>query len=172
MSEVEPPRRPPTYAQQIGGDDCFLDPTAMLDELAGLLTISLEVDRFLAVADWKIRVSTIGQRSSGQPLSVDFKASRKNVEHDATLRLSVHPSGWIEARITVGALSRHVFVERIYEEFELWPPGSPCTDTDSGRMGKRCTWIQLEAQHWPDMALLAEGPFITVEPASNPPVRT
>lgn len=172
MSEGEPPRKPPTYAQPIGGDDCFLDPTAMLDELASLLTVGLDVDRSWIVRDWSILVVAIGQRSCGQPLSVDFKASRKNVEHDAALHLSVHPSGWIEARITVGAFPRHVFVERIYEEFELWPPGSTCTATDSGRMGKRCSWVQLEADQWPDLAPLSDGRFITINPTSDPPVRT
>ena len=172
MSKVDPPRKPPTYAQPIGGDDCFLDPTAMLDELANLLTVSVGVDRSWIVRDWTILVVAIGQRSCGQSLSVDFKASRKNDEHDATLNLSVHPSGWIGARITVGALSRHVFIERIYEEFEIWPPGSPCTAKDSGRMGKRCTWVQLQADHWPDLAALADGLFITINPASDLPVRT
>ncbi len=79
----------------------------------------------------------------------------------AALRVDVHPSGWIEARVTVeGVGEKSFFIEHVYEEFELWPPGSPCAAEDSGRMGKRCAWLQLEAEFWPDLAFLAEGRFI------------
>lgn len=172
MSGVQPPLRPPTYAQPIGGDDCFLEPTAMLDELVSLLTVSLDIERSWSVAGCKIEITAIGQRSYCQPLSVDFLASRHDVKHGGVLHLSIHKSGWIEAGVTVGALSQHVFIERIYEEFEIWPPGSPCTATDSGRMGKRCAWVQLQAAHWPDLAFLADGPFITIDPAPDRPIRT
>jgi hypothetical protein len=172
MSGVRPPLRPPTYAQPIGGDDCFLEPTAMLDELVSVLTVSLDVERSWSAAGWKIEITAIGQRSYGQPLSVDFLALRNDVKHGGAVHLSVHPSGWIDAHVTVGALSRHAFIERNYEEFEIWPPGSPCTATDSGRMGKRCAWVQLQAAHWPDLAFLADGPFISIDPASGLPVRT
>ncbi len=172
MTKVQPPLRPPTYAQPVGGDDCVLEPTAMLDEIAGLLNISLDIDRQWSVGGWNVLVVAIGQRMHGQPLSVDFRVSMNGIERDADLRISIHSSGWIEARVTVGSVSRYFFIERIYEEFELWPPGSPCVATNSGRMGKRCAWVQLQAQHWPDLAFLAEGHFITIHPASDLPLRT
>jgi hypothetical protein len=50
------------------------------------------------------------------------------------------------------------------------PPGETlmtlCTAIDSGRMGKRCSWLQLEAEFWPDLAFLAEDRFITLEPSA------
>jgi len=172
MSEVEPPLRPPTYAQPIGGEDCFVEPATMLDELAGLLSIGLDIDRSWIVGNWNVLVASVGERAAGQPLSVDFLVSRNGSERDAALNLSVHPSGWIDARVSVGSDSRHFFIERIYEEFEIWPPGSPCAATDSGRMGKRCGWVQLQAQHWPDLTFLAEGNFSPIHPASDLPLRT
>ena len=140
----------------------------MLDEIAGLVSVSLDVEPEWTVAGWRVSVAAMNREPGGAPFPIRFSAMKDCIRHDVVLDMSVHPSGWIEARVTVGDHAPYsFFIERIYEELEIWPAGSPCEATDSGRMGKRCTWVQLEAAHWPDLAFLAEGSFITASPLSG-----
>lgn len=140
----------------------------MLDRLAGLLTVGIEHGRIWTVGGWKVSAKEIFRRSSGEPFRVDLVAIRGSEERRVSLHVRLHPSSWIEACVEVeGFAGRHFFIERIYEEFEIWPPGSDCMAMDSGRMGKRCGWVQLEAACWPELAFLAEDRFITLEPAER-----
>lgn len=73
------------------------------------------------------------------------------------IALSVDPSGWVRAELEMDGLGRVcAWVERGYEEFELWPNGSdgvlrdPARDEPPGRIGKRITWIELERARWTD----------------------
>ena len=67
--------------------------------------------------------------------------------------------GWV--RITASIAGRRVFtgfMEQVWEEHELYPPGTlsrPEGTEAPGRIGKRRTWLILSAAAWPQLAPLA-----------------
>lgn len=164
-----PPRRPPFHHEPVAGEDHVVSAQYTLDGLVMRLSIVLEFDAPFALADWLIHVGNQAARRYGEPFAATFLAEHRHTGEKRPVRLdmSVHPSGWVEAVVTVEGLeARSFFIERIYEEFELWPPDSACEAIDSGRMGKNASWVQLEAEHWPDFASLARGRFITLDSAA------
>lgn len=74
--------------------------------------------------------------------------------------------GWLRATATVGG--RQVFVgyiERRYEEYEVWPPGATDKEIyEPGRLGKHLMWASLNSTYWPDIKPLAgEGVWVNVQ---------
>lgn len=163
IRNVPPPQRPPIHNEPISGEES-VPPADMLATLTSLLSTALDLDGPWVVGGWQVSLVGKRQPECSDPLEADFRATDGKDDIGVTLRIEVHPSGWLEAHVTVdGGAQKTFFIEHVYEEFEIWPPGSPCEAIDSGRMGKRCRWVQLEAQFWPDLAFLAQGRFITLE---------
>ena len=78
--------------------------------------------------------------------------------------------GWV--RITATIAGRRVFtgfMERVWEEYELYPPGAPCRPQDDapGRIGKRRTWLILSAAAWPQLAPLANDAGVVMAIVSD-----
>jgi len=168
-SKVPPPQRPPILNDAFTATE-NIPPRETLMALCHRLSAALGYDGPWMVGGWQVSLVEVRQAEYTDPLEADFRVAKDVREMGAALRVDVHPSGWIEARVTVeGVGEKSFFIEHVYEEFELWPPGSPCTAIDSGRMGKRCGWLQLEAEFWPDLAFLAEGRFVTMEPRDLEP---
>lgn len=138
------PARPPVYADAIAGRD-DVPPEEAVPWLIGNFISSA-----MTFPDWVIDEAAIpvALRVTG-PASVRFAAA--SVEGE--LVFSADPSGWIVAVATIG--SREVFrayVERNYEEYEVWPPDAgaiPVAGKEPGRIGKHATWVSLNAAAWP-----------------------
>jgi len=163
-----PPRRPPILNDAFAGTE-NVAPHETLMALCHRLSFALGYYGPWTVGGWQVSLVEVRQAEYADPLEADFRiahgAGQEAREMGAALRVDVHPSGWIEARVTIdGVDEKSFFIEQAYEEFEIWPPGSPCEAIDSGRMGKRCSWLQLEAEFWPDLAFLAEDRFISLRP--------
>lgn len=164
-SNVPPPRRPSIHNDAFTAQEGVL-PRETLMTLCHRLSTALGFDGPWVVGGWQVSLIEVRQHEYTDPLEADFRVGRDAREMGAALRVDVHPSGWIEACVTIdGVGEKSFFIEHVYEEFEIWPSGSPCEAIESGRMGKRCGWLQLEAEFWPDIAFLPEGRFITLEPA-------
>jgi len=164
-----PPRRPPILNDAFAGTE-NIPPRETLMTLCHRLSFALGYDGPWLVGGWQVSLVEVRQAEYTDPLEADFRIARAAGEDaremGAKLCVDVHPSGWIEARVTIhGVGEKSFFIEQAYEEFEIWPPGSPCEAIDSGRMGKRCSWLQLEAEFWPDLAFLAEDRFISLRPS-------
>ena len=70
------------------------------------------------------------------------------------LSLAVDPSGYVRATVDhAGAEIWRGYIDRPYEELDIWPPGAvfPALRTVEapGRIGKRLTWLVLDSRPWP-----------------------
>lgn len=78
--------------------------------------------------------------------------------HTFTLHLAPHPTGWLEITATHnGTKIFEAFLDRPYEEYELWPPAGLREGEAPGRIGKRRTWVTLQAAAWPHLAPFANA---------------
>ncbi len=164
---AQPPLRSPNNNDAIGGRE-NVPAEETFRVLCHRLTTALGFDGPWLLRDWLITLVTVDRDGGDQPFRAAFRVEKDGASFSASLRIAIHPSGWIEAEVTVeGFAQQSFFIEQAYEEFEVWPPGSPCTAIESGRMGKRCGWVQLEAAFWPHLASLAEGRFVTIAPRDS-----
>lgn len=48
------------------------------------------------------------------------------------------------------------YVERIWEEYEIWPPGADADVAEEapGRLGKHRSWVSISARGWPQLAAI------------------
>lgn len=72
------------------------------------------------------------------------------------IKLSVAPSLWVRADVYLaGAWFGRGWIERCYEECEIWPDGAdgivgPLVSDDApGRISKRGYWVQFDTLQWP-----------------------
>jgi hypothetical protein len=61
-----------------------------------------------------------------------------------------------------GASIFRAYLDRPYQEFELWPAGAAKSDDSPGRMGKRRNWLSLDVEAWPALAPLADGRWLNL----------
>jgi hypothetical protein len=85
------------------------------------------------------------------------------------LLLSIDASGWVRAEATLGGRPVFLgFVEKVWEEYDIWPAGAdisvPRSEEAPGRIGKRRNWLSLDSRVWPELAPIGnEGGFVQVE---------
>lgn len=156
MAEAEGP--PPLFSPEFfdslsGGQD---PPDGALDDFAQCFAGVARHD-----ADWTIESAGNRRVRLAQP-SCSATGASLHFESDGITGIIVlegAAGGWV--RISVTIAGRRVFtgfMERVWEEYELYPPGTPCRpqDTDApGRVGRRRTWLVLSAAAWPQLAPLA-----------------
>ena len=72
------------------------------------------------------------------------------------IELSVGPSLWVRADVYLGgAWFGRGWIERCYEECEIWPDGADgivgplVSDDPPGRISKRGYWVQFDTTQWP-----------------------
>lgn len=72
------------------------------------------------------------------------------------IKLSIDPSLWVRADFhRDGAWFGRGWIERCYEECEIWPDGADgivgpkVEDDPPGRISKRGSWIQFDTTQWP-----------------------
>jgi hypothetical protein len=73
------------------------------------------------------------------------------------LRLAVDASGYVRAAVELaGTEIWRGYIDRPYEELDIWPPGAvfePRRTVEApGRIGKRLTWLVLDSRPWPALA--------------------
>ena len=75
---------------------------------------------------------------------------------EGRIELSVAPSLWVRADVYLaGAWFGRGWIERCYEECEIWPDASDgvigplVADDPPGRISKRGYWVQFDTSQWP-----------------------
>lgn len=78
-----------------------------------------------------------------------------NGAFEARIELSISADHWVCAEVFAGdALTQRAWIERAYEECELWPDGADgvigagVSDDPPGRIGKRGDWMQIDTLQW------------------------
>lgn len=153
------PVRPPSFFNSLTGrevepPDSLREPGFLLDDLAGDVKAwpnwLLDDDSQLPI---ELRLI---EHVREQRVVIGFEAGGVagtiNGTPDASgyLRIVVHVGG--EAYLTL-------FVERVWEEFELWPPGATAAiDEESpGHLGKHRSWVSISTRGWPVLAAIANS---------------
>ncbi len=144
------PTRPPVYCDAIGGNDNVPPEDA----------IPWFIDNFVSQAKWfpdwlvddeggpLVRLAALGPRLIG------FDAAGVSGE----IEFSADGSGWLLAVARVGGSEVfRAYIERVYEEYEVWPPGAGAApfEAEGGRIGKKASWISLRTEFWPILQPLA-----------------
>lgn len=151
------PSRPPIFFDLLAGravemPHALREPGFLIDDMAR------DVESW---PDWvldddsrqAIRLRVI-EHVNEQLLVVGFEAGTAH----GTITATPDPSGYLRAVVHVaGAEYLTLYGERIWEEFELWPPGASAGAQDEapGRMGKRRNWVSISAAGWPVLAAVA-----------------
>lgn len=75
--------------------------------------------------------------------------------YDLRIELSINAQHWVCAEVFAGDdIVQRAWIERAYEECELWPDGSDgeigplVSDDPPGRIGKRGDWLQIDTLQW------------------------
>ncbi len=75
---------------------------------------------------------------------------------EGRIELSIAPSLWVRADVYLsGAWFGRGWIERCYEECEIWPDGADgivgprVEDDPPGRISKRGYWVQFDTAQWP-----------------------
>lgn len=121
-----------------------------------------------ATKNWKLgnhRFVCIDVKTSGQFLEAEFLFD--DGQKHAHLQVSLASTGWINAAVTTAKGEIIFFIERTYEEWEIWPTNSTGQGDAPGRISKRFSWAQFEAESWPEFSPTDGGQFITVESDSG-----
>jgi hypothetical protein len=77
-----------------------------------------------------------------------------------TITATPDASGFLRLVVEVGGAEfLTAYVERIWEEYELWPPGATAAfeQESPGRIGKRRSWVSISATGWPVLAAVANS---------------
>lgn len=154
------PARPPSFFNPLIGADtpypeALREPGFLLDDLAGDVKIW---PYWLLDDDSQRRITlTLIEHVTGQRAVIGFAVDGAS----GTITATPDPSGYLRIAVEVdGAVFLTAYVERIWEEYELWPPGAvvAASDVESpGRMGKHRRWVSMSAAGWPALAAIANG---------------
>lgn len=154
-----PPPRPPLYFDASLGGEASLSPASAFHQLAFGMEIELSGASYVQHNTRKFRCARL--RRSPDQFAAEFElGSSKGM---LQLEISLAQSGWIMARLLSRFFECTIYMERAYEEWDLWPAGSDGRGDAPGRLGKRLNWAQLELKDWPDLAMLGSGPWLTIE---------
>jgi hypothetical protein len=189
VDDAEPPAKPPHYASggwfRMGsdapqfavhqtpdgpkfeffggddGDDPVLAARAYADDIA---RTAASRGRWTSCSGWRIhtRQPTTFGKAHVVPFTADHPDGRST---HGTLRLQADPSNWVRADVFVeGTPVFTGFFDRVYEEFDIWPPGASGEGEAPARIGKRMNWVGLSIEPWPRLAAIAsEGGVIIHE---------
>lgn len=153
------PARPPSFFNALSGTDTpypasLREPGFLLDDLAA--DVKLWPDWLLDDDSQRGITLTLIEHVTEQRAVIGFSVDGVS----GTITAMPDPSGYLRIAVAVdGALFLTAYVERIWEEYELWPPGAAASfDVESpGRMGKHRSWVSISAAGWPALAAIANG---------------
>lgn len=97
------------------------------------------------------------------------------VSECAQIAFEPHVSGWLSiAAMYCGQEVFRAWLDRPFEEYELWPEGATIpggrTIDSPGRIGKRRNWINLTAAAWPQLARFANAAGIVAAIEAEAPM--
>lgn len=155
------PSRPPIFADAIAGHD-DVPPARAVPWLIDSLVFAAR-----AFPDWIVDDVGIPVRLHvAGPSSIAFETNGAR----GVIELSAVESAWLVAVARIGETElARFYVERPYEEYELWPPHAGLAEGEApGCIGKRATWISFGTGSWLGVAPLANkegGVTIAVDEA-------
>ncbi len=144
--EPRPPKRAPLYFEDRDGP-------ATLASAQGLLALLCSFARFSPL--WRDRdgrdIAVKLEREDAQGALITLSGAI-----NGHIALSIAPGLWVRADFyRDGALFGRGWIERCYEECEIWPDGaggiigSRVEDDPPGRISKRGAWVQFDTSQWP-----------------------
>ncbi len=151
------PARPPSFFNAMTGADvpypeALREPGFLLDDLAGDVKIW---PYWLLDDDSQRRITlTLVEHVREQRAVIGFAVDGVS----GTVTATPDPSGYLRIAVEAGgAVFLAAYVERIWEEYELWPPGAVAAfgAEAPGRMGKHRSWVSISAAGWPALAAIA-----------------
>jgi hypothetical protein len=148
------PTTPPYYGDLLGGREEGIPP----DEGARWVVSDLAaIARYDPTWVWTERgvdvtLRTISEGHAGS--EIGFAVG----EVSGTIRLSPDESGYARVEVSIGGDEvLRLYIDRPYEEYEGHPPGASFNEkrvVDApARMGKHQNWLQIRAEHWPELGL-------------------
>ena len=97
--------------------------------------------------------------------SVAFVARHEARSVEGRVSLSSDPSFWVKVEVHIdGARVFLAYMDRVWEEFELWPSGSTPERSDEpvGHIGKHQNWLSLKVAAWPQLSRLTGEEWFAV----------
>jgi hypothetical protein len=153
------PSRPPSFFNSLTGRDVdfpasLREPGFLIDDLAGDVR---NWPNWLVDDDSQRRISlSLIEHVTEQRVVIGFVVDGAQ----GTVTATPDPSGYLRVLVAFeGADYLTLFVERIWEEYELWPPGAAAAigDEAPGHMGKHRSWVSISASGWPVLAEIANS---------------
>lgn len=145
------------------GGDASLSPEVAFHIFVNGLELGLEASK-----SWKLgnlQFGCSGIETSGQFLEADFVSD--DGQKRARFQVSLDQTGWIKAAVSATHAEIIFYIERTYEEWDIWPANSAGQGEAPGRISKRFSWAQFEAVSWPEFSPPDGGQFITIESDSG-----
>jgi len=151
------PSRPPSFFDQLAGrdtpqPDALREPGFLLDSLANDAT--LWPDWLLDDDSQRRIVLRLVEHVREQRAVIGFSLDKLS----GTVTAMPDPSGYLRIEVEIdGASVLTAYLERIWEEHELWPPDVSANPGDEapGRLGKHRSWVSISATGWPVLAGVA-----------------
>lgn len=156
------PLRPPIYAEPLLGDEASLTPDQALRRFCHGVKIALELDRKWQCGAHVADCYDCVIRDDGLHAALIVEPEGQRLALVITLQ-----DDWIVARLAMNDRQARFFIERVYEEWEIWPERALGDGEAPGRISARLAWAQIEAAAWPGLVALAAGGLITAEPAES-----
>lgn len=151
----------PIYADPLLGDNASLLPETAFQVFAAGLEFELSESGIWEFGSVQIVCNTV--ISQDRLLQAEF-APRHGGDM-VRLKISLETGGWIRAVISAASFEYRFYIERVYEEWDVWPPCSSGHGDAPGRIGKRLSWAQVETAAWPGLQTPDGGPLATIGPA-------
>lgn len=154
-----PPPRPPEYFAVTQGDASRAQAALqMLDFLASQLKYFPE---WRGEDELRVRVDELSH--SDMHARFGFMWVRDDESGSGILALGIGAEDWVVADISLDAApTRRFWIERIYEEIEIWPDGGISTASPlpeaPGRISKRGFWLQFMANQRVILSLEIDAP--------------
>jgi hypothetical protein len=156
---MKAPARPPSFFDALSGADVTGaaaqgEPGYLLDDLAG----DVRAWPHWLIDDGsqrRIRLTLVAH-DPGERAVIGFAVGSVAGRVTAT----PDPSGYLRIMVEVaGAVVLVAFAERVWEEYDLWPPGAVAGfgEEPPGRMGKHRNWLSISASGWPVLAGVANS---------------
>ena len=153
-----PPQTPPHYFDFTDPDGPQNDPLPAAGWLLDRIVSAASADPRWIIDDDSGRTVElkVSEHRPGQGGAIAITAGPVVL----SLHLAVDPSGYVRATVEqAGAEIWRGYIDRPYEELDIWPPGAvfePRRTTDApGRIGKHLTWLVLDSKPWPALATIA-----------------
>jgi hypothetical protein len=153
------PARPPSFFNALTGDDTphpdsLREPALLIDDLAG--DAKLWPNWLLDDDSQRMITLNVTEHVPEQKVVIAFTVGGL---HGAVTAVP-DPSGYLRLVVDAnGAELLTAYVERIWEEYEIWPPGATAAPGEEapGHMGKHRSWVSVSAKGWPSLAAVANS---------------